>query len=349
MAWRGLVSLVAALLVAACGDDASEPESGGEAGAAGAGGSTMGVRPEQGPPPNAAEAFSVQLPEFTLGPGQEIEPCWIAPLDITESVFVAAASLTTTPGMHHGNVTSRPKTGEGLRECGPEDNAGVLGSEAGDIIKGGAVLFASSTQVEGTEWHRFPDGMAYRVRAGYEIVLRMHYLNSGTEPITVAPLYRWYSIPPADLVQELGPYYWSIRQFEIPPRTTHTVSSECFFYQDMHIVDALPHMHALGQRFTAGYAGGPRAGELWLDSKGFDPEAGVIHQYDPAVDLSQGDGATFSCTWNNTFDKVIGEGIGDNEMCILVGYAYPPENAFSALTSDGGSCLAVRPPDPDEL
>jgi len=113
----------------------------------------------------------------------------------------------------------------------------------------------------------------------------------------------------------------------------------------MYLVNVLPHMHALGTAFFGRYWGGARDGESWLDSVGYDPDDGVATQYTPAIDLSQGEGASFGCTWQNTFDKTIVEGVGDNEMCILFGYAYPYEHAYSALASETG-CAMVTPPPP---
>lgn len=64
----------------------------------------------------------------------------------------------------------------------------------------------------------------------------------------------------------------------------HTAEPECWFHKPMKIVDAMPHMHALGTRFFAGFVRGQRDTELWLDDRGFD-EASDIYSYDPAVDL----------------------------------------------------------------
>ena len=82
--------------------------------------------------------------------------------------------------MHHGNITTHTKTGDGVRRC-PVD---AINIPALDISGGGSVLFASSTQLVGTEWQRFPDGMGYRLREGDEIAAYMHYLNASTQPIT---------------------------------------------------------------------------------------------------------------------------------------------------------------------
>src|SRR5687768_16690873 len=147
---------------------------------------TEGRPPPKQPPPFAVGGFQVEMPAYTLEAGDERTPCWILPLEIMgSSRMVGGATLTVGPGMHHGNVVTRPKTGEGIRKCkGAESGAD---SQVLDIANGGAVLFGSSTQFAGQEWQSFPEGMAYRIRDNFEIVARMHYLNASSQPLTVAP------------------------------------------------------------------------------------------------------------------------------------------------------------------
>ncbi len=301
-------------------------------------------KPRQSPPEHAVGGFSIKLPQMTLAPGDEQSPCFLFPLEVTgDSRLVGGGKITVGAGMHHGNITTRPKTGDGIRPCAKDDTG--LAGEAIDVTNGGAVLFGSSTQIVGTEWQSFPEGMAYRVRDGFEIVARMHYLNVTDQPLVIEPEYVWFTIDPASLTHELGPFAWTNDDIHIPPKSASRITASCAFPKPMHIVNAMPHMHKLGTRFEVAFYGGALDGERFLDSPGYDPERGVIEQFGPAIDLSQGKGASFSCSWNNTLDKEIVEGIGDNEMCILFGYAYPPENAFSAL-GGGSSCVYVAPPAP---
>jgi hypothetical protein len=303
---------------------------------------TVGRPPNPMPPRNAVGGFSIELPPFTLMPGEEKEPCYLLPLEIKgPSRLVSAGVVTTTPGMHHGNITTRAKTGDGVRTCDP----GGQDQLALEIAAGGSVLFGSSTQVQGTEWLSFPEGMAFRIPDDQEIVARMHYLNASTKPITIAPRYEWFTIAESDLKQRLAPFAWTYLQFHIPPHSEYTVTADCPLPRPMNIVSALPHMHALGRRFTIGLSGGPRDGALVLDNNSYGNRGETdIRLFNPAIDLTQGGqgtGARFSCTWFNTFDKEIKYGVGDNEMCILFGYAYPPENTFSAAASEDLDCIAV--------
>lgn len=319
----------ALVLAAACaGDEAGPP---------------VGAPPLGEPPAHVVGGFSLTLPATSLAAGQETEPCWIIPLEVTgPSRVVGGAVLRTPPGMHHGNITSRPRTGDGIRPC-PADN----GDPAVDILGGGMVLFASSTQIKGEEWYRFPDGHGYRVGEGQEIVARMHYLNPGDQPLSIAPTYEWFTIDEAKLVHELGPFAWVYQKFAIAPQATLTVTGDCTFPNNhpMHVVAALPHMHKLGRALDATYNGGRFDGRRFLDSPGYDPDRGVLVQYEPAVDLSDAIGIRFSCTWQNTLDKTIVEGIGDNEMCIVFGYAWPADRSFSALAT-ADNCQMVAAPVP---
>lgn len=322
--------LILALVVAACGDEPDAPVP------------PVATTPLGEPPAYTVGGFTVSIPATQLAPGQERQPCWIVPLAVTgPSRIVGGAVLRTTPGLHHGNITTRPKTGDGVRPC----PAGS-GNEGTDIINGGMVLFASSTQKVGDEWYRFPDGHGYRVNDTYEVVARMHYVNPTDQMITVAPTYEWFTIDEAQLVHELGPFVWMYDNFEIAPRAALTVTAECYLPNDhpTHILTALPHMHKLGRALTATYIGGTFAGETFLDSTGYNPDEGVLVQYEPAVDLTDAEGLTFSCSWQNTFDKVITDGVGDNEMCMVFGYAWPFDKAYSAIAAPGNCQMLATPP-----
>ncbi|MBK9259889.1 MAG: hypothetical protein IPM54_08645 [Polyangiaceae bacterium] len=336
---RCLCGMMFALFVPACGGEANAP-------AAALPAFSKGDKPLAEPPMYAVGGFHIDLPKETLAPGEEREVCYLLPLDITgPSRIVGGGYVTVGQGMHHGNITSRPKTGEGIRMC-PEEEPGTLGGPAGDIIDGGAVLFGSSTQVIGTEWQSFPAGMGFPVRENQEIVARMHYLNTSSEPLEVAPKYEWYTIDESRVEHLMGPFIWVLSGFKIPPKSEYTGIGGCRIPPGMNVVNVLPHVHQLGTRFTGEFMGGPLDGQLFLDSPGYSTE-GVIVQYRPAIDLSQGEGARFSCTWQNTFDKTIEEGIGDNEMCMLFGYGYPYEQTYSAFATGPENCIALALPSLD--
>ena len=115
----------------------------------------------------------------------------------------------------------------------------------------------------------------------------------------------------------------------------------------MHMVQILPHMHALGVALpelpgrAAGWAGDPGPDKLRRARRDGYPPVSARRRAEPG---RQGNGIRFACNWENPFDKVIEFGVGDNEMCIAFGYAYPPQNAASAGASEDVDCLPILPP-----
>ena len=253
------------------------------------------------------------------------------------SRVVGAGTLFATPGLHHGNLTTRPATGEGVRACSDVERDAGLSS---DIIAGGDFIFASSTQITGEETYAFGPGLGYRLGDDVEIVARMHYLNTTSAPLSVEPRYVWETIDETTLEHELAPFGFIYGGFEIPANSEKTVTADCELPESMSIVTSLPHMHALGTAFTASFLGGVRNGEAFLRSAGYDPQEGVLEQHDPAIDLGQGNGLSFSCSWTNTHNKTIVEGTGDNEMCMLFGYAYPADQVSFGFANDTGCGVA---------
>ncbi len=314
-----------------------------------------GTLPPQEQPTNVVGNFSIDLgdpalPPSVLNPGDEVFPCFIFPLDLTgPSHLIGGAKLTASVGMHHGNILTRPATGTGIRPCSTDETNAALGGEAFDVLSGGAVLFASTTQITMDEWRTFPKGMGFRIKDGYEIVAHMHYLNATSQVLTVAPKYEWYTVDESTITQELYPFFWELSNFSIPPHTQQTFVGACDFPNPMRVVNALAHMHQLGVGLDVGFFGGQYDRMQWFTTPGYNPNGSLQLEYQPAVDLSTGNatGISMSCTWNNTTDQTVVEGVGVNEMCMIFGYGYPQTAAYSARMSPGNDpryCARVLPP-----
>jgi hypothetical protein len=310
----------------------------------------VGQPPRKSKPANVVGGFSMTMPKVTLMPGEEKSYCFASPMNMTgPSFMVGGGVLRVGKGLHHGNVTTRKQRtttpGGPIVACGP-DKTGALGGEGQDVVDGGSVLFGSTTQVSGEEWQSFPEGMAFRVKPGFEIAARMHYLNATKEPLEIQPVYEWFTVDESKVKTELSPFFWVYKDFSIAPHSKLTVKASCTLPSPMKIVTLMPHMHKLATGFTAGYVGGPLDGKNFLESKGYDPDRGLIMQWDPAVDTAQGEGISFSCSWENTLDKTVVEGIGDNEMCMAFGYGYPAGKVYTLVGNSGGSsiCPAIAPP-----
>src|SRR5262245_52280363 len=125
----GCTLVLAVPFLAACPD--IETDSGGAAGIGTPAPLFQTHPPARSKPANVVGGFSIDVPKETLAPGEEKEPCYIFPLEIQgPSHIVGGARLTVGTGMHHGNIVTRPKTGEGIRPCPPDDGNGQIVGEA---------------------------------------------------------------------------------------------------------------------------------------------------------------------------------------------------------------------------
>jgi len=322
-------------------------------------GPPQGTTPLAQEPANVVGGFSADfgdpaLPAITLQPGQELFPCIIFPLNLTgPSHVVGGGLLTPQPGLHHGNIVTAPipagTTLTAPMPCPNVDptNPGNTQTELGSVLQGGSVLFASTTQIQKPEWRSFPPGMGFRIKDGFEIIAFMHYLNTTTQPLTIAPKYQWFTIDESKLTQELYPFFWQLTNFSIPPHTQQTFIGQCDLPTtptNMMVVNALAHMHQLGTALNVSYVGGPWDGKNWFETPGYSTTTSLQLQYAPAANITAGTGIRMECTWNNVTDQTIVEGTGINEMCMMFGYSYPAQSTYTFKVSPGDnprSCAYV--------
>jgi len=267
-----------------------------------------------------------------LDPGEEIgSVCQSWALNNETELWVNAVELTNNGGYHHSNWFFIP---QGKHDYPMEPWYNCYGDGFSEITAAleGGVLYAQSTQVM-HDIQKFGDGVAVRIPPYSRIIGATHLLNVYPEPVETELALSIYTIDEKDVAIKLSPFQLTYFDLQIPPQSQSEFSSSCdidALYQDMlskpldlklHYI--LPHYHALGTRFDVSVYGGERDGEELFDLGAFtaDPFGRV---FDPPVDLSGAKGLTFRCGYNNPRDDTVGHGIGDQEMCILLGFAETP-------------------------
>ncbi|MEL6178897.1 MAG: hypothetical protein AAFS10_08080, partial [Myxococcota bacterium] len=74
-----------------------------------------------------------------------------------------------------------------------------------------------------------------------------------------------------------------------------------------------------GNHFSLEVIGGPMDGQKLFELDGFNAEANG-QGYQPPIDLTGTQGLRFSCGYHNVTDEPVGWGIGDQEMCVMLGF-----------------------------
>ena len=263
-----------------------------------------------------------------LEPFEEVEPCVQWALDNEAALYVQTTTLANLGYFHHSNWFVIPEDlypGEdGYFDCN-ERGFTELGAAAA-----GTVLFAQSTQSFVEAQATLP-GAVVKIPPKHKVVAGAHLLNVGPAPVSTELYMTLDLVHPRDVEIVLSPFRLTYYDLDIPAnaesRFTGVCSSvaEAFesatglpFELDLHY--ALPHYHYLGNYFDLSFIGGPFDGQSVYELNGFNGEAnGKV--FDPPLDLTGTDGIQFTCGFDNWRDVNVGWGIGDQEMCVMLGLA----------------------------
>jgi len=274
-------------------------------------------------PDSPKSGFRLIAPPRTMGPGEEVDYCLSWPIPAVTRHVVYSSRLYTTSGLHHSNVIAKPIDPKFGPNPYPGCHPGAADpfSQIPDAIPD--VLFANSTQVVGEETLTFPEAMGFKLDLSREVSTGIHLLNSGSEAEIVEVAYDFYTMDEAELENEVAPFFMQVNDFLIPPHVTKTIESSCKVFGG-NVVTLMPHTHKFAKSFVVDLVPNQGEQERVLDDGAFDLGSD-IQRYVPPLDLTDVDQMHYGCTFDNTTDHDIVYGLGENEMCILFGYLYPPE------------------------
>jgi hypothetical protein len=290
-------------------------------------------------PPKAG--FRLVMTPVELDPGEEQTFCVAWPFPAQKRDLVYAAKIYTSGGLHHSNVYSSvidPQLGNNpYPGCHP--GADDVFAQIGEGIPD--VLFANSTQVQGAETLLFPAGMAYRLHLDREVVANVHLLNTTPEPITAEVVYDFYTMPEDALEEELVPLVLDNEVIDVPAMQTGTSEADCPVWNGS-IVSLMPHNHEFTDRFLVETIDANEQSTVIYEKTGFDTDTDIA-VFDEPISLDSVDRLRFSCRYVNTKSEPLGYGLGDQEMCILFGYMFPPSEQFAGYQLDAEEgCTTVK-------
>ena len=281
---------------------------------------TGGVEPETA---TVVHSFGTYL----MTPYLEIEPCVQWTLHNEEALYVNTVTMVNDGGFHHSNWFAVPEgvfPGEdGFWKCSERDYMELTAAIEG------TVLFAQSTQSR-EEAMELPAGAVIKIPPRHKLVAGTHLLNLSSVDLDSELRLALDIIHPRDVEAVLAPMHLDYRALALPANKRSRFTSECSFaatYEhathkpfEMKLYYVLPHYHYLGEYFGLEVLGGERDGEVLFELDGFNGDANG-RAFDPPIDLTGAEGLRFSCGFNNWLNKDIGYGIGDQEMCMMLGLA----------------------------
>jgi hypothetical protein len=297
---------------------------------------------ETGDEPEPLVLVNHDFGEITLAPFQELSNCVQWTVDNDEAVYVQGVTLSNYGYFHHSNWFVVPEDmyegPDGFFSCASRDFAEI------EAAASGTVLFAQSTQ-SFLEVQRTRDGAVVKIPPRHKIVAGTHMLNVGPAEISTR-LYMSLEIThPRDVDVVLTPFRLSYLDLDIPALSESRFTGICDDFGqriadatgkpiDIELHYALAHYHYLGNYFDLSFTGGPLDGQSGYHLEGFNGDAnGKV--YDPPLDLTGVQGLRYTCGYDNWRDVNVGWGIGDQEMCVMLGLADLPVMFDASVT--GGS------------
>jgi hypothetical protein len=300
-----------------------------------------GCSGESGPcdPSQSSCAYSNDYGVRTVEPGGEISNlCQSWTLHNEQELWVTNVRLENDGAYHHSNWFFVPDNNfelpDGAWSCADNGFEELVAA-----ILGG-VLFAQSTQAT-IEEQQFAPGVAVRIPPHSRIIGSTHLLNVGDGPIDTGLRMTIETLPERDVEVKLTPFRLTYYDLHIPAQSSAEFTATCDIASEhmetmsepwtakLHYV--LPHYHSLGNLFRISVAGGPDDGELIFElTEGVGEAHGKA--IDPPIDLTGATGFTFTCGFMNGRDTEVGWGIGDQEMCVMLGFA-ETSMAFDASAS----------------
>ncbi|WP_156040953.1 hypothetical protein [Chondromyces apiculatus] len=278
--------------------------------------------------PIGGSAMVHDFEEFTVQPGEEITGlCQSWTLDNPEAIWVNAVVLAQDVASHHSNWTYVPSDSfegpDGVWPCA-ERNYDQLSA----AVVGG-VLYAQSTQAT-KEVQRFPNNAAVRIPPYARIIGDVHLLNARPEPVTGHVKLTLHALAAEEVAVKLVPFHLDYHGLDIPARSRSRFTGECKVAEqlagitgkpfEMDIYYLLPHYHIMGRRFFLEELGGAEDGKVLFDAAGQEGEA-KGRSYDPPQHVEGAEGFRFGCEFDNTRAERVGWGLGDQEMCEILGFA----------------------------
>ncbi len=300
--------------------------------------------------------------EMSLEPGEEHDGlCQSWTLNNDEEIWYRTVEQSNGGGYHHSNWFFVPEhlwnQPDGTWSCREFEF-----DEALAAFRGG-VLYAQSTQTR-HQVQVFPAGGIVRIPPRSRIIGATHVFNTGDENLVSKLELTVYQVPPSAEDTALHFFRLNISDIQIPPQSRTNLTGNCDFDAaqapktgaplSMELFYVQPHYHYLGTGFRLEKLGGESDGDVIYDHEGSEPTERLL---DPPVDMAGSSGFRFTCRYENAGTDHVGYGIGDQEMCVMLGFArtsvlfdgnvkqsQPVADAGDGLTRYAGDCSVLAAP-----
>ncbi|HEX3771444.1 MAG TPA: hypothetical protein VHV30_11285 [Polyangiaceae bacterium] len=272
--------------------------------------------------PAAADGFQFVLKsgQVTIPPNTEAYYCYYKTIPGTASIQVGAFQSWMSTGASHHFITYE-SPGGGAPDGTVEQCQGVAG---------GKWVYATSVSGQVIEL-KMPDGVGLTMTTGTQLVLNMHFINTGTTALS--PTLKLNVLYAKNVMYQAGTMVSFNAGIDVPAATAlgpgmQTVSGTCTAPVGSHFFALTSHTHKHATVTNVNYVSGGMTENVVHTTDWESPDVGLF--YAPTfLTTKQGDTFTYSCAYTNTTSTpvLVGETAATNEMCMAIGYYFPAGNA----------------------
>lgn len=265
-------------------------------------------------PPAKGQGFQIAIPEFDVGPGDEVQNCYFfkvkdllaaAGLDPTKPLNLHHVQIRQNEGSHHMNVF-RVRTIVGLD---PANGTSYGKNGQGECFKSPNwadwPLVANAQQSGHLDWE-FPDGVANKIDPEEVLMVQTHFVNATTQksPGPGKVEINFFHLDDSAVKYEMGTLFatkQSIRVCESNPKPEFQGTCQFNSTEPVHIIGANGHFHSRGKTFDMYAWDGqtttqPPDSARFYESQTWD-EPPMLHSPQLSEDIPAGGGIFYTCAY----------------------------------------------------
>jgi Copper type II ascorbate-dependent monooxygenase, C-terminal domain len=272
------------------------------------------------PPLSPDSGIQLHIEPFPVPANFEREFFIRKDLNNKEEIYVNAIRSVSRPGTHHFVLSTLSETPDFPLPVPnviiDQNNIDGTFNLFSSVNRGSILFIAQSADYE----LRLPPGYGIKMEKDYKFLGNPHYFNK-TNAMRFGEVYcNLYTIPKEKVTTLLELSEVSSQDFVLPANQETTITTDQIFDEKTQITSMSPHYHKLGKKFVVQIIGGPRNGEVILESYDYQHPVVGFFVNNPLI-LNKGEGLRTIVTYNNNTSRQVGYGVtSEDEMNYLFLY-----------------------------
>jgi Copper type II ascorbate-dependent monooxygenase, C-terminal domain len=277
------------------------------------------------PPLSADSGVQFHIEPFPIPANFEREFFIRKDLNNTQDIYINRFRCVSRPGTHHFVLSDMEET-----PAFPLPLPNVIVDQ--NNIDGTPNLFSFSNRsntifiAQSADYElELPAGYGLRLSPNYKFLCNPHYFNKTNATRYGEVFLNLYTLPKEKVTKVIEmDQLDGNEKLILPPNKETTITTDLIFEKRTQLITMSPHYHKLGKKIVVQIVGGPRNGEVVLESEDYQHPNVGFYINKPLV-LEAGQGLRSITTYNNNTNSTVGYGVTSaDEMNYVFLYTTTP-------------------------